>query len=434
MKKIYIPFAIILATALAVSSCSKKLDDVNPDTSLRLETITDSDIPLIINGAYVALTNNNYVDYYYQHDLMSDDLQSLPFFPFEINKIPVNDGVVGAYFQSLYKAIANLNIAIRYAEDKSTPSVKAASGEAKFLRGYCYLKLVQNFGGVPIRYGTESAGDKPSRNTAEEVYTLVIRDLKEAIATLPDFVPGTSFKPSKQAAQALLARTYLETGAYALAKTEAQNVINSAKLSLELNYSSDMYSYASTCPENIFRIGEAGTTSNSGLGLFYGVVGIFWLDDNLASSFEPTDQRLSCIQSRPNPFIGMDAYYNLKFPVEQKHAYPILRYSEQFLIIAEADARLGQVDVTRYNELRSARGATTKLKSDFSTPAAFLEEIEKERRREFVGESMRWQDMRRFGKAIPFLQSKGQPAGYVLLPIPEREISLNPLMKQNPNY
>jgi len=440
--------AFVLLTSIG---CSKKLDEINPDTQVRLESIADNDLPLIINGTYLALTSNNYNSYYYLHDMMSDDVETLPGNNFDNNAIPIADNSVALNFQYAYRAISNINILIQYAEGKSDPQVQQYYAQGKFLRAYSYLRLVQHYGGVPIKLGTESVNEKPVRNTEQEVYDFIIADLKTAISILPDYTSGalSTFKITKQAAQALLARVYLETGKNNEAKTEALNVINSGKFTLDNNYS-NFFGYSSNSTENIYRIAENSTAvsnpANSGLALNYGAgdmvgnppikigSGNIWIDSNLVNSYEMNDIRKTLFISKINPSLNLSVYYTTKFPGEVNHAYPVLRLSEMYLIVAEADARIGIVDVTKYNAVREKRGASTKLDTDFANAQDFLNEIENERRREFVGEALRWQDMRRFGTAIPYLQSKLRPAGNVLLPIPEREIFLNPNMIQNKDY
>jgi hypothetical protein len=452
MQRRYFVSCLLMVTLLAVAGCSKKLDSVNPDTQVRFESISDRDLPFIINGAYLALTNNSYYSYYYLHDLMSDDVETVPSGSvYDANAVPTTDASASLNYQYPYRAIANLNILLRYAEGRTDSVVKVAYGQGKFLRAYCYLRLVEYTGGVPIRLGNESANDKPARNTEAEVYNLVISDLNAAVAVLPDYTSGSlsSFKISKQAAQALLARVYLETGKYAEAKAMALSVVNCGKFILDNNFS-NLFAYSSSSTENIYRIGENSTavsnSTNSGLAFVYGSgdligspavkvgSGNYWIDSNLVKTYEPADKRKALYISKVNSSLGLSVYYSTKFPAETNHAYPVLRLSEMFLIAAEADARLGVIDVSSYNAVRTARGATTKANSDFATPQEFLSEIEKERRREFVGEAQRWQDMRRFGKAIPFLQAKLRPAGNVLLPVPDREIVLDPNMIQNKDY
>ncbi len=96
--------------------------------------------------------------------------------------------------------------------------------------------------------------------------------------------------------------------------------------------------------------------------------------------------------------------------------------------------RLNTVDVTRYNTLRAARKASVKNAADFANATAFLAELEKERRRELVGEGRRWQDMKRFGTALPFLTSKGRNSTRLWFPFTDAERLRNPLLEQNDGY
>jgi hypothetical protein len=85
----------------------------------------------------------------------------------------------------------------------------AAVGKAKFLRALAYLKLVQLWGEVPVF--TEEGGSTTERQSIDNVLTQVVKDLTDAESLLLDY-NGDPRIPSKQAAQALLARTYLVWG------------------------------------------------------------------------------------------------------------------------------------------------------------------------------------------------------------------------------
>ena len=85
----------------------------------------------------------------------------------------------------------------------------AAVGKAKFLRALAYLKLAQLWGEMPVF--TEEGGSTTERQSIDKVLTQVVADLTEAEKLLLDY-NGDPRVPSKQAAQALLARTYLVWG------------------------------------------------------------------------------------------------------------------------------------------------------------------------------------------------------------------------------
>ena len=91
----------------------------------------------------------------------------------------------------------------------SQAGYNAAVGKAKFLRALAYLKLAQLWGEVPVF--TEEGGSTTERQSIDNVLSQVVKDLTDAESLLLDY-SGDPRVPSKQAAQALLARTYLVWG------------------------------------------------------------------------------------------------------------------------------------------------------------------------------------------------------------------------------
>jgi len=100
----------------------------------------------------------------------------------------------------------------------------AAVGKAKFLRGLAYLKLAQLWGEVPVF--TEEGGSTTERQELNVVFNQIVSDLTEAESLLLDY-NGDPRVPSKQAAQALLARTYLVWGDNPLSQAEVAAIANS---------------------------------------------------------------------------------------------------------------------------------------------------------------------------------------------------------------
>ncbi len=439
MKKYFIYH---IAAFIALSSCSNKLD-VYPDTQIAPDQVTKNNLPLLVNGARLGLTNNSFYGYFALPDVMSDDVQTLSFAGYEACNIPVTDNTLTFAYRYPYQCITNANSAINFGEKNLEDAIKPAVGEAYLLRAYAYMLLTDQFGDVAIMLGGEDPLSLPHRKPAAEVEALIMADLNKAVTYLPDFA-GKTLVASKQAAQLLLARLYLQTGKHAEAKQLAESVIASGKFTLEAAAKfSETFKYNTASKEMIYAIGETSNAGSTAYGLpsVYGPGGTgqagsgnTWIDSNMVKAHDAGDIRKTLYLKKKAPNLVNEVYYLMKFPMEATPAYTICRYSEALLISAEATARGGTVDVTRYNELRSKRGATTRQNSDFATPQAFLNEIEQERRREFAGERMRWNDMRRFGKAVPYLTTLRQPAGHVLMPLPDRMLTLNPNIKQNEDY
>ena len=100
----------------------------------------------------------------------------------------------------------------------------AAVGKAKLLRALAYLYLVQLWGEVPVF--TEEGGSTTERQSIDNVYAQIISDLTDAESLLQDY-NGDPITPSKQAAQALLARAYLTWGDNPLTTEQIQAIANS---------------------------------------------------------------------------------------------------------------------------------------------------------------------------------------------------------------
>ena len=99
----------------------------------------------------------------------------------------------------------------------------AAVGKAKFLRALAYLKLVQLWGEVPVF--TEEGGSTTERQSIDNVFAQIVKDLTEAEDLLLDY-NGDPRVPSKQAVQALLARAYLVWGDNPLTAEQVTAIAN----------------------------------------------------------------------------------------------------------------------------------------------------------------------------------------------------------------
>ena len=105
----------------------------------------------------------------------------------------------------------------------SQTGYNAAVGKAKFLRALAYLKLVQLWGEVPVF--TEEGGSTTERQSIDNVFAQIVKDLTEAEDLLLDY-NGDPRVPSKQAVQALLARAYLVWGDNPLTAEQVTAIAN----------------------------------------------------------------------------------------------------------------------------------------------------------------------------------------------------------------
>jgi hypothetical protein len=134
-------------------------------------------------------------------------------------------------------------------------------------------------------------------------------------------------------------------------------------------------------------------------------------------------------------------YRNIKFYPDktstsrnQNNDVPYLRYSDVILMKAEAILRggaatAGQTALSLVNMIRTNRSTTA------AWSAVTLEDLYKERSREFVYEGWHRNDMIRFGKFEGKWGFKTNSDTYRrILPIPTDAMKLNPMLVQNPGY
>ncbi|WP_417940156.1 RagB/SusD family nutrient uptake outer membrane protein [Flavobacterium sp. RS13.1] len=117
-------------------------------------------------------------------------------------------------YQSCYQTIQSVNKTIYYSTlTEQNTDVPILVGEAKFIRAQAYFLLVQTYGGVPIvdEHITSSVLSF-NRNTAEEVYNHIIKDLEESLVAVGTTSYTSSGKINKRAVNDLLAKVYLTRG------------------------------------------------------------------------------------------------------------------------------------------------------------------------------------------------------------------------------
>lgn len=239
MKKKNFLFSAALAATLSLGfvSCSSSSDDAGSNNNqVTDENVVDDDASALalVNGVYShwqPLSSS----FSFIIELNSNKLIS--FEGEESEAGPVNSRFEQEpttwyqvkIFNHLLLGIAQANEAITTIDNslkakKVTQSgYNAAVGKAKFLRALAYLKLAQLWGEVPVF--TEKGGSTTDRQELNVVFNQIVSDFTEAEALLNDY-NGDPRVPSKQAAQALLARTYLVWGDNPLSAAEVQAIAN----------------------------------------------------------------------------------------------------------------------------------------------------------------------------------------------------------------
>ena len=157
---------------------------------------------------------------------------------------------------------------------------KRIEGEAKFLRALNYFELVRFFGkqyeagknntqlGVPIvlKTVTDFNGDlSVARNTVEEVYTQVIKDLNESIANLPE---ENSFLCRCLLCKSTFVKSLSSKQDYTNARNIANDVIENSGKSLMTNYK-DAFNTSENISEDLFAMQVTSQSGENDLITFF---------------------------------------------------------------------------------------------------------------------------------------------------------------------
>lgn len=217
---------VALLTVLGTTSCKKAFLDETLDTVRDLNYYkTDAGVVELVNGTYdhvfcapfngeMAFSNMCYgVDEFRVGGDPSNGMYNSygntfgPFItPNNGNTVPAN-----SQWDNLYLGIGDANLIIKNAtESASTADAikKTALGEGYFFRAYCYLRLVSQFGGVPLKTEPSTTVELEfTRADPKDVYDLIIADFTQAYNLLTN--TGGPAKITKDAAAHYLAKAYL---------------------------------------------------------------------------------------------------------------------------------------------------------------------------------------------------------------------------------
>ena len=241
MKKTNILLSTVLAISLSFgfASCSSSNDDI--DNSSNNNQVTDENV-VADDASALSLVNGVYSHWQPLSSSFSFiiELNSNKLISFEGEESeagPVNSRFEQEpttwyqvkIFNHLLLGIAQDNEAITTIDNSlkagkvTQAGYNAAVGKAKFLRALAYLKLAQLWGEVPVF--TEKGGSTTERQDLNTVFNQIVTDLTDAESLLKNY-DGDPRVPSRQAAQALLARTYLVWGDNPLSAAEVQAIAN----------------------------------------------------------------------------------------------------------------------------------------------------------------------------------------------------------------
>ncbi|MFD3001154.1 RagB/SusD family nutrient uptake outer membrane protein [Pontibacter toksunensis] len=489
MNKKHILSVLGLSLALGTFSCEDKLNELRPEQEVQAGDVyaSEANVYAVLNGVYSTMQNFEVFGGLSQviGDFQADNVNFVGSFPTlqEIKSFSTvgTNATVRDLWQVHYRAITRANSLIANTptvEDPSFTEEERAQviAEAKFIRALLYFQL-SNFFSQPwqVEQGTNLSVPLvlepfveevtfPERATLNEVHAQIEEDLKEAIPNLNTFAEFGEDREGRgratvAAAQALLSRLYLYRENWAQAEEYARLVLDGPAYDLATDYS--FYTSGIT-EENIFSILNSaidnGRTGSGGLASYYspaaqGGRGDAPYSEDLITAFERTavdgaivDKRYTALTETGVAADDVTYPFTNKYPdaVNNSDNAPVIRVTEVVLTLAEAIARQAtsvaeaQEAIDLINELRTRAGLPLYTVASFSSVEELIAAILYERRLELAFEGFRRMDLLR--NRMPLITT-GQGAAravfggdYTILPIPQRELDINPSLVPNPGY
>lgn len=413
--------------SLLLTSCADELN-LYPHAAISPGGVTEKDLPALRIGTYNAVQNSGSAQSFILYDILGGALSTSTGNPKDLINAtlsPLNSIVVNSwsgYFSALY----NVNNLIAIADNISSSSslLTTTKGEAHYFRAYIYYCLVTSWGDVPILQKNTMA--LVPRDPISNVWEFIETELELSIS----FLEGSTdyYHVSKDAATALKARVMLSQGKNVEAAALAESLITSGKYKLD-SFEKIFRKLSNT--EIIFAFENLSEESGNNISdLFY----TYAHPNKGQYSYRPTQETMAMFDGTNDKrkdisLINITGSNCInKYPSGQTGRDPVIisRIAEMYLISAEA---LGKDNgVGRLNELRRFRGLTDVY--PFSNDA-YIEAILLERKKELLAENFMYYDYVRTGKAQSIL---GLLPYQLVLPIPGKELLLNPNLTPNPNY
>jgi hypothetical protein len=441
-------FAIIASIAL-ISSC-KGFMDLAPISQISVGAFykTQADFMQAVNGTYADLKGQYGYGYYSLFtDLRSDNTTMLGIGGgSEGQKIEIDNFSIGAdnehlltYWTISYSTLQKANGVLSNIDgaDFDQTLKDQYTGESKVIRALTYFNLVRMFGGVPIvtvgDVNIAESYDIP-RSTVDEVYTLIVSDLTEAIPLLPATYSDDADvgRITKGAAQSILGEVYMTQHNYAAAATVLGSVISDGNYSLLSHYEDNFTGTDQGNSESVLAILFQGEGDNLGSnfpnhcapagseGVLVAYGGAYGFDQptgDIFNAYTAGDLRKAASIGVGFTTLGgtyVNARY-IKLYVDQDPGdgycgsdadWNVMRYAQVLLMYAEAVNEVGGPTTAAYDAINLVRDRAGLAPLSGLSESAFRDAVYLEERLEGAFEGHRWPDLVRTGLAVSTINAK----------------------------
>ncbi len=472
ISKLFLP-SFLMALFCIQTGCQKFVEVQTPITSLTGENVFTNDATAIsaITSVYASMSSGNIAEglnsITFASGLSSDELTlfsgSTNTTLQQLYKNRLSSLQPPDFWRSIYNYMYTLNEALEglSTTNSLTSAVKQQlTGEAKFLRAFFYFYLVNLYGDVPLTTSSDwGYNAKLSRTPKAEVYQQIISDLEAADTLLSaNYLDATLLnqtgervRPTKWAASALLARTYLYTDSFPQAEAQASLVINNTSMYDTVSLNNVFLDASQEAIWQLQTVSSSFDTQDGNVFILKSEPNNYsnpvYLSPFLLNAFEPGDNRRT---NWVDSIISGATYY---FPYKYKVSLSsdtgisenlmVLRLGEQYLIRAEARAEQGNIAGAQadLNIIRARAGLPNTSATDQPT---LLTAILHERQVELFTEwGHRWFDLKRTGTVDAVMGSPGNVCAakggvwntdWQLYPVSHQDIILAPNLTQNAGY
>jgi starch-binding outer membrane protein, SusD/RagB family len=395
---------------LAFSGCKKFLDakpdkqKIIPNRIEDLQSLLDFNFTMnLANSSLGEVSSDNYFisDTYFES--IAPELRNAYLWDTSIYRGFPNDWS-NTYSPVYYSNIVLENIERIPRTDKNENDWDNVKGSALLFRAKSFLTGVWTWAkaydantapndlGIPLRL-TSDFNETSVRSNVKDCYSRIIEDLNTAVTLLP-VTPLHVMRPSKPAAYALLARTYLSMREY-------DSCWKYADLCLQLKSSLQDFNSSSINASASYPISKFGEEvimysriKNSSLNLSSASV---LIDSNLYHSYNVNDLRKNIFfKNKGNGIYTFKGSYDGSATL-----FNGIATDEVYLMRAETFARKGNTTaaLNDLNTLMSNRWQSTSfIPFSAGSPREALHIILEERRKELIFRDLRWMDVKRLNK------------------------------------
>lgn len=497
---IYKRIGIAVILCLCLTACDNWLD-VDPSDKYSTNTFwkTEEHASAGLMGCYNALRPWR-------------SLHSMEFDMLTANSMPYNEAngtqaigkgehlsttaLIETLWKNCYIGIGRTNTFIDHVPSVEMDETKKAQmvGEAKFLRAFYYVSLVDKFGGVPLITDAPDADAQAElpRNTKEEVVARIVQDLDEAAAVLPETYASSDLgRATRGAALALKARALLYNARWEEAARTAKQVMdmntyqlfddyrhffseaNKHNAEVIFNIEAKLPEYPTDYDQSIWRLNRPAPLREL-VDAYLCADGKPIEESPLYDPKRPYENRdprlLKSIVCVGYPYLGkiitkedvattgfgVKKYTSYEddvaIPLVERSAFNfiLIRYAEVLLTYAEAQNEAAGPDASVYAAINRLRRRPDIHMPDLPaglTQAQIREAIRRERRIELAFEGLYYSDILRWKTAekenngmmhnfegVEVVKRAFDPKRDYLWPIPYNQILLNRHLQQNPNW